>query len=260
MGSALFIPEGASQLADVPIGFFYLSAAVSLALYHASAASDARLLGLAGLAAGLAAWTKNEGILFLVAIMTALFVFGFPKTYLTVRARKMAPFLAGALPVIVVLGFFKAVVSGAGNDILSTESGLQRLLSFPRYAQTGQAFASLLWGYGGWGVSGVVLLAGYLALLGIAVEPKSKPTVYTLLGALFMMFAGLLFVFVMTPYDLGWHLQAALPRLLLQLWPSFLFTFFLVVRTPEEALAPRTLEAPLEQCAETVTVSAADRV
>ena len=242
LGSAVFIPEGASQLADVPAGFFYLAAAVSLALYHSSAASEGRLLALAGLAAALAAWTKNEGILFLVAITTALFLFGFPKTPLTMRARKMAPFLAGALPVILVLGAFKVGVSGAANDILSAESRLQKLLSLSRYTKVGQAFATLLWGYGGWGVSGAVLLCGYLALVGVSVEPRNKPTVYTLFGALCIMFGGLLFIFVLSPYELDWHLQAALPRLLLQLWPMFLLTFFLVARTPEAALASESKE------------------
>jgi hypothetical protein len=245
LGSALFIPEGASQLADVPAGFFYLAAAVSLALYHASAASEGRHLALSGLAAGFAAWTKNEGILFLVAITTALFLFGFPKASLTMRARKMAPFLAGAIPVVLVLGAFKVGVSGAANDILSAESRLQKLLSLSRYTRIGQEFANLLWGYGGWGVSGIVLLCGYLALLGVSVEPRNKPTVYTLVGALCIMFAGLLFVFVLTPYDLNWHLQAALPRLLLQMWPMFLFTFFLIARTPESALGSES-EEPLQ--------------
>jgi len=250
MSSALFIPEGASQLADVPAGFFYLAAAVSVALYHSSTTSDSRLLALAGLAASLAAWTKNEGILFLVAMTTALFLFGYPKASLTMRARRMAPFLAGAIPVVFILGAFKVLVSGAANDILSAESRLQRLLTISRYKETGEAFAASLWGYGGWGISGVVLLAAYLALLGVSVNPKNKATVHTLLGALCIMFAGLLFVFVLTPYDLVWHLHSALPRLLLQMWPMFLLAFFLVARTPEDALASES-EEPLQHKAET---------
>jgi hypothetical protein len=249
LGSWLFIPEGSSQLADAPVAFFYLAAGVLLALYHASTESDGRLLALAGLAAGLAAWTKNEGILFLVAMSTALLAFGSPEKSLANRVRKMVPFLAGAAPVVIILGVFKALVAGAPNDILSAQSPFQRLLSLSRYAQTAKAFALGVWGFGGWGISAVILLAAYLALLGVAIDPKNRPTIHTLLGTLCIMFVGLFFIFVLTPYDLAWHLQTALHRLLVQMWPTFLLTFFLVVRTPEESLASES-QAPAQHTAE----------
>jgi hypothetical protein len=242
LGTSLFIPEGSSQLADAPIAFFYLAAAVLLALYHASTPSDGRLLVLAGLAAGFAAWTKNEGMLFLAAMIIALLVTGFPQMSLTVRVRKTLLFLAGAVPAALVLGVFKTLVAG-GNDILSPESKFQKLLSLTRYIRTAQGFASEVWGFGGWGISAVVILAAYLALLGVDVDSKNRLTIRTLLGVLCIMFAGLFFTFVLTPYDLGWHLQSALHRLLLQMWPTFLLTFFLVARTPEKALAPKSQAA-----------------
>jgi len=34
------------------------------------------------------------------------------------------------------------------------------------------------------------------------------------------------------------NLTFSLSRLLIQLWPGFVFLYFLAVRTPEEALAP----------------------
>jgi hypothetical protein len=41
-----------------------------------------------------------------------------------------------------------------------------------------------------------------------------------------------------TPQDLAWQLRTSLDRLLLQLWPSAVFLYLLVVRTPEQAFAP----------------------
>jgi hypothetical protein len=56
-------------------------------------------------------------------------------------------------------------------------------------------------------------------------------------GALGLTLAGYAFVYLTTPQDLAWHLRTSLHRLLLQLWPSALFVFFLLVKTPEQALA-----------------------
>ena len=44
---------------------------------------------------------------------------------------------------------------------------------------------------------------------------------------------GYYLVFLVTPYDLAWYLETTLGRLFLQLWPSFLFAYFLSVNTPE---------------------------
>ncbi len=41
--------------------------------------------------------------------------------------------------------------------------------------------------------------------------------------------AGYFAIYVITPYDLYWHLRFSLNRLFLQLWPSVIFLFFLKV-------------------------------
>jgi hypothetical protein len=46
-------------------------------------------------------------------------------------------------------------------------------------------------------------------------------------------------VYLLTPLELAGHLYSSLHRLLMHLWPLALFTFFLGVATPEEALARR---------------------
>ncbi len=71
-----FVEQGAWQYADIPLSFFYLATIVLLSLYdertqEASSQSPAGLLALGGVAAGFAAWTKNEGVLFLGAIILA---------------------------------------------------------------------------------------------------------------------------------------------------------------------------------------------
>jgi len=44
-------------------------------------------------------------------------------------------------------------------------------------------------------------------------------------------------IYLVTPYELSWHLRYSSERLLFHLWPSFLFVYFMIVRTPEEVLS-----------------------
>jgi hypothetical protein len=71
-----FIEQGTSQYADVPLAFFYLATVVLFCLQDnlpddGNAPHPSRLLVLAGSTAALAAWTKNEGLLFLCAVVMA---------------------------------------------------------------------------------------------------------------------------------------------------------------------------------------------
>jgi len=52
------------------------------------------------------------------------------------------------------------------------------------------------------------------------------------------MFCGYFVVYLWTPNDLAWMLGGSLERLLLQLWPTFLFVLFMVLR-PIEAERPK---------------------
>ncbi|TSA48300.1 MAG: phospholipid carrier-dependent glycosyltransferase, partial [Deltaproteobacteria bacterium] len=65
LGTPLFIVMGASQFADVPLAFFILATLVLLFLPARSPENHFGAPVLAGIAAGLCAWTKNEGLLFL---------------------------------------------------------------------------------------------------------------------------------------------------------------------------------------------------
>ena len=72
IGLVSFLQRGTLQYADVPLAFFILSAVLLLVLYDASERPQRGLLVLSGLAAGLAAWTKNEGLLLLLVLPAAL--------------------------------------------------------------------------------------------------------------------------------------------------------------------------------------------
>src|SRR5262249_45224423 len=68
LGTPGVVDLGATQCADLAVGFFLL-ATLSLLCLNDSLGHDKRYMALAGVAAGLAAWTKNEGLMLLLVII-----------------------------------------------------------------------------------------------------------------------------------------------------------------------------------------------
>src|SRR6185312_14052577 len=133
------------QDADTPLGFYFLATLVLLVL-HDRRVSEGRpsrgLLLLAGLAAGLAAWTKNEGMLFLIAVVAVRFVVEARARGWRLPVREAVIFGLGALPILLVLVYFKTQPAPA-NDLVVGQ-GLRetsaRLLDLRRY---GMIFATV---------------------------------------------------------------------------------------------------------------------
>ncbi len=69
LGTVRYLSHGAALYADVPLSFFLLATLLLLALHDAGERPAPGLLVLAGLAAALAAWTKNEGLMFLAIVL-----------------------------------------------------------------------------------------------------------------------------------------------------------------------------------------------
>jgi hypothetical protein len=240
LGTAFFLEHGSSQYADVPLGFFILATMVLLSCHDRFTPDGSGLLVLAGLAAGLAAWTKNEGLLFLaITPLARLAVVPFQgwRAYV----GQMVRFGLGVLPVALVLVYFKNLHASA-NDLISgqdQESTLARILDPARYQEIGSAFVTNLTTIF---PGPLVCLALLLLCLGVANRPTRRSFSPCLL-ALGLMVAGYAAVYLVTPLPLRWHLVNSLDRLLLQLWPLALFSFFSLAATPEENLAKKDLPA-----------------
>ena len=118
MGTPFFITLGASQFADIPLACFVLMTLVLLLFPARSAVGCGGALILAGCAAALAAWTKNEGILFFLIATAGLFGTTIYSNGWKQAFRRTAAFLAGALPVLMIVIYFKLRIAPA-NDLMA---------------------------------------------------------------------------------------------------------------------------------------------
>jgi 4-amino-4-deoxy-L-arabinose transferase-like glycosyltransferase len=235
LGTPIFIAHGTTQYLDTPLGYFFLATLCLLSLQDHLPDGQKSLLVLAGMSAGFSAWTKNEGLLFVLIIFVSRLVIIGRKQGLKEYVRQMRLFSMGFVPILLVIVYFKARF-GAANAFLSAEgqSKLDKLLDGGRYLMILDAFKNEIMVMGGWAVPVMGILALYLLLLGLS-EERKNPNAIASLVTLCVMLTGYFFIFVISPFDLKWHLATTLSRLLIQLWPSFIFIFFLLVRTPEEA-------------------------
>jgi hypothetical protein len=206
---------------------------------------------LAGIAAGLCAWTKNEGLLFLAIAAGCLLVAAIFTGGRRQALRRIGPFLAGALPILLMVLYFKTRLAPAGYLAPSfTLSALsEKLFDWSRYAEIARAFfimgisftQGLIDARVGMhlnpGAVNILLLIGYLFLAGVRIDLRDRIGLLQSAAILCLMMAGYFFIYVLTPLNLGYHLATSLNRLFLQLWPGVIFLLFLAAGTPEEAQA-----------------------
>jgi hypothetical protein len=76
---------------------------------------------------------------------------------------------------------------------------------------------------------------GALILVGTEREARQAQGPITAAWTLGLTLAGYLLILLLTPNPLEWQLAAAGERLLMQLWPSALFVFFVMIRDPFSA-------------------------
>lgn len=221
-----FVDQGSAQYADVPLSFFFLAVMV---LFHLGVESrteqplrSPEMLVLAGIAAGFAIWTKNEGILFLCATIAAHVLVRAPQ-----RTRCISIFLLGAAPFLLLVGWFKHLVAFPNELFSNQDAVLHKILDPARYWAIFQWFLKDFLRFGEWWlVPGTVLLLAFFFI--VRDKRKSQPGYNMRASVLTLTFtlAGYFAIYVITPYDLHWHLRFSLNRLFLQLWPCALFVLF----------------------------------
>lgn len=245
LSTPFFIALAAAQYADVPLAFFFLSVIVLLTFAEQSDEGGKPLYVLAGIMCGLAAWTKNEGLLFVMAIIFGRVVMAYMSGWKR-GGKQISYFFMGLVPILLVLVYFKVNFAPV-NDLVSGQnlSTFHKLTSPSRYYLVICAFMLKSMSFGKWFVSPVILLIIYALLFGVYSERKKSNTVNGLVIAITLL--GYFLVYIVTPNDLTWHIETSLDRLLLQMFPSILFIYFMVVASPTYILQSKKKEQPMLQ-------------
>jgi 4-amino-4-deoxy-L-arabinose transferase-like glycosyltransferase len=228
-GTYRFIEVGAYQIADVPIGFYFLAAFISLVLYDEYQSNG--LLVLTGLMAGFSAWTKNEGILFLTALILVVFAVYWIRKSWKFALKSISYIVIGALPGLITLVVFKTGYAPQTDVFADLNIGelTKRFLDVSRHLQILKSFPGNLFK-----ITKIWLLILPLVffLLGKSREPKNSGNGFSAgLLVLLIMAIGYYGVYIITPHDLDWHLRSSMWRLIVQFWPVVLFICFYRMNT-----------------------------
>jgi hypothetical protein len=237
-----FAAQAPNQYSDLPLALCFLA---SLVLLERAAASQSgvnqstTLFAAAGIAAGLAPWTKNEGWPFWIALV-ALVAWRW-------GARPASWTLLGSIPGVAATLAMKVflVTSSEAMFPKSAAEAFAKIADPARWWKIIVGFATAVWRLGPPWAHPVVLLAALIVVLGW-VSRKERASALWLLAPLGAVAAADFVIFLMTTNDLQWHLDTSVDRLLLQLWPALLFVVFLNLQRVEE-LTPHKSASPARE-------------
>ena len=174
LATSSFIQLGAMQYADVPMSF-YILATLALLCLQDRFPGDLRFSIAAGLTAGFAPWTKNEGWLFLGAVVLARLIAILRFERRAVLGPQILRFAAGALPPVGVVTFFKLHFAPS-NDMLAQKPAdlIAHLTVFGRWVITLQGLVKILFVIGGFLLPIVLNLALYWFLVRFHVAERDR--------------------------------------------------------------------------------------
>ncbi|WP_215235235.1 hypothetical protein [Dyadobacter linearis] len=206
-----FINVAGSQYADTLLALFIL---VTFIIYkETTAGGNAKLLVLLGFFAGSATWVKNEGQLFFVVFSFLFLLQNLRKPVTVLR------YVAGALIPLLILLHFKFVLAPA-NDLVHASRGaeLLDLIASPmRYLLIAKYLLLTAFEYY-W----IVILLSAIVLFNKIPFVRTFP-----FAVITMVLLGYFAVYLTTPHDLTWHLEASTDRLLHHIYPACIYLMLL---------------------------------
>jgi 4-amino-4-deoxy-L-arabinose transferase-like glycosyltransferase len=225
------------QSADIAVAYYFLSTFILLILaFHEE---NPHLLFLAGVMAALSAWTKNEGLPFLMlAGLSAWWCLRKKESRLKIRF-----FILGLLLPLATVFLFKILIpSSRANDlIVGNEAAeiLTKLFEPSRFLVILNRLTSELAQLGDWPFSILLILVAYGLIMGVTQRNWVDRRLFMLPLWQFVVY---IVIYLITPQDLEWQLNYSMERLLLHIFPMALLVFFMLVRAPEEVFGIQTAD------------------
>lgn len=235
--STSYLEQISWQYADIPLSFYFLATFGCLLLGVLHTGRQALVAyALAGFFAGFAALTKNEGSAFF--LVSSVGLAGWLGRSLGARQAwsRLRWWFGGALPGLALLADFRLFLAPPvkllGDQTL--RQIFDKLADPGRYLAVGRALIAETVALGdGWSHP-LILLALLAAILRFERDLRFRAVIGPAGGILAGMLLIYSAVYLVTPNDLAWLLGTSLARLYTQVWPSFLFAFFLVVGRPAD--------------------------
>ena len=230
LSTPFLIYLGTWEIADVPFAFLMLCS-ISFFAFFIKYKYNHYLI-VACISVMMSAWCKNEGLIAILAYVIAYIIYYFYNKKSIVYSRKLiANVLLFILPIIVYLIYFKLKLS-ANNEYISNqnESVLNKITNLNNISKSSVFFKDYAVEFGSWYKSPLFLLVLYPFFVGIDIK-SLKSNWILFLPIVFILFA-YWFLYIITPHDIKWHLETSASRLLMHVYPSFVFLYFYVVKTP----------------------------
>lgn len=234
--SEVFASQAASQYSDLLQALAFLAA---LILLDRAGESSPRLLFAAGLALGLGAWVKNEGLPFALAgLAVAMWRF---------RGRSVWT-LAGSLPGFLALAALKLFFAQGREAVFPSTVGemISKLAMPGRWWQALLGFGKAVVDAGDPWAHPVIL--GAALVFALRFLPKTeRDKQWPLWIPVAATVAAEYGLYLVTTADLDWHISTSVSRLLAQIWPPLIWLTLSMLHSPEDyfadKLAPVTVEA-----------------
>jgi hypothetical protein len=258
VSTPLLLDVGASQYADIIVCCFMTAAIVVYAVYDREPAHSSLPI-IAGAAAAAAACTKNEGILFLIVLLLSRIAAGFFKQS-DRPGRELLAFAAGASLGVLTLAIFKVVYSPPNDTVqlMSARAFASRITDLKLHLDVLRRAGNSL-NFGQWVLNPLPWMALYAA-----VSWKRGPRKIGLWLTPAFVIAGMLcayyLVYLLSPYDIESHVASSLDRLLLQLWPTAIVLYSVLVApagTSQQSRSPLSAGLAVRVAAVLILVAAA---
>lgn len=234
-----------SQYADVPLSLYFLMTIAFVAFSWQRTPAEPRFLVLAGFAAGCAAWTKNEGLVF--ALVTSIVMLTLLVRQQKQTVSQLGMYFLGLLGPLITCLYFKIAVYSPSEYTFNRnmQEVLSKVSDSHRYTTILKSFITTAWSFGNWTLHPFVPLLALLLALGVDRQIfRSKGWLGGFVVVALMVIAYFA-VYVLTPYELRDHLGSSLNRLCMQLWPAVVLLLGLAMKRPKVS-APEDRVLPAE--------------
>lgn len=230
LGMIFFVSQtistsGMSQYADFPFSYIMLAIGGLTLLYLQT--QEKQIAFLSGFLAGLAAWTKNEGF---VTVIISTVIWGYIGWFYNRLAFKK--YILGLIFPLGIVMLFKVFLAPSNEIVSNLQTMLDKILDFERYIFILHKFIVTFWSVGGGYI--VVILLIYVLVVGKTSQSFTGLRIISVMILLQMLaYFG---TYLVTPYDLQWHLKTSLSRLYLHIYPLFFLLFFMWLKSPDEII------------------------